>query len=227
MTDGPPLSVPYPGLPSYGGAVSNRQPPQHNPWTIRCQEPPSLLTRATTASPQAICPFCEAPGPDNVGIEAQIKPPTQLLPNNPSSFISSPLQTLRQMSLTLGRAEVVATVDSSQQQQQQQQQQQLTSRKRREKKQERQRNRSGKWWRKFGYAGPAYCQRCSETFRDHIIRQISNSAHCKRSKPCYDCTKILRCFPSVRGGTNQRLHASLSLRFFRARACMLAPLAPG
>ena len=32
-------------------------------------------------------------------------------------------------------------------------------------------NKMGFWWRKYGYDGPRYCQRCSEVFRDHIIRQ--------------------------------------------------------
>ena len=37
-------------------------------------------------------------------------------------------------------------------------------------------NKMGFWWKKYGYDGPRYCQRCSELFRDHIIRQFSNSA---------------------------------------------------
>ena len=43
-------------------------------------------------------------------------------------------------------------------------------------------------------AGPPYCQRCSEIFRDHIIRQISNSAGCSRERPCRDCHTILQHF---------------------------------
>jgi hypothetical protein len=30
---------------------------------------------------------------------------------------------------------------------------------------------AGNWWRNLGYGGPPYCQRCSEVFRDHIMRQ--------------------------------------------------------
>ena len=40
----------------------------------------------------------------------------------------------------------------------------------------------GRWWRQFGYDGPKYCQRCSEVFRDHIMRQKQNSAYCTREK---------------------------------------------
>ena len=52
----------------------------------------------------------------------------------------------------------------------------------------------GLWWKAHGYSGPRYCQRCSELFRDHLIRQLSNSANCSRDKPCPDCTKILTHF---------------------------------
>ena len=34
-----------------------------------------------------------------------------------------------------------------------------------------------------GYSGPKYCQRCSEVFRDHIVRQKPNSAMCNRKVP--------------------------------------------
>jgi hypothetical protein len=53
----------------------------------------------------------------------------------------------------------------------------------------------GIWWRKYGYSGKAYCQRCSEIFRDHIIRGFSNSCKCCRESPCQDCAKILEHFP--------------------------------
>ena len=46
----------------------------------------------------------------------------------------------------------------------------------------------------YGYAGPLYCQRCSELFRDHIIRQYSNTAGCSRERPCTDCGKVLAHF---------------------------------
>lgn len=51
--------------------------------------------------------------------------------------------------------------------------------------------RLGKWWKKYGYSGPAYCQRCSELFRDHIIRSLSNSAQCSMASPCLDCKRVL------------------------------------
>lgn len=52
----------------------------------------------------------------------------------------------------------------------------------------------GRWWRQFGYEGPQYCQRCSEVFRDHIMRQKRNSAECSRESPCDDCFKVLQHF---------------------------------
>ena len=36
----------------------------------------------------------------------------------------------------------------------------------------------GRFWRKFGYAGPDYCTRCASVFRDHII--IGKSARSAR-----------------------------------------------
>lgn len=51
-----------------------------------------------------------------------------------------------------------------------------------------------RWWASYGYSGPSYCQRCSEVFRDHIIRQFSNSAGCTRTSPCADCKRVLDCF---------------------------------
>ena len=44
-------------------------------------------------------------------------------------------------------------------------------------------HRFGKWWAGVGYSGDFYCQRCSEVFRDHLMRQKSNSAGCSRLSP--------------------------------------------
>lgn len=52
----------------------------------------------------------------------------------------------------------------------------------------------GRWWQTLGYSGPAYCQRCSEVFRDHIIRQKPNSAECTRDQPCDECAALLSHF---------------------------------
>ena len=52
----------------------------------------------------------------------------------------------------------------------------------------------GRWWQTLGYDGPAYCQRCSEVFRDHIIRQKPNSAECSREHPCDECASLLQNF---------------------------------
>ena len=58
----------------------------------------------------------------------------------------------------------------------------------------RQKQRFGRWWRMVGYDGPPYCQRCSEVFRDHLMRQTPNSAKCSRDNPCDDCGRVLVCF---------------------------------
>ena len=65
------------------------------------------------------------------------------------------------------------------------------TRKRRRKAVSRTTQRHGRWWQTLGYAGPSYCQRCSEVFRDHIIRQKPNSAGCNRNNPCDECAKVL------------------------------------
>eukprot|EP01052_Picozoa_sp_SAG31_P022832 SAG31_NODE_1839_length_7124_cov_5.833310_3_plen_400_part_00 len=30
----------------------------------------------------------------------------------------------------------------------------------------------GRWWRKYGYDGPRYCQRCADTFSNHVMREL-------------------------------------------------------
>eukprot|EP01052_Picozoa_sp_SAG31_P019591 SAG31_NODE_1435_length_8356_cov_148.657503_3_plen_299_part_00 len=70
----------------------------------------------------------------------------------------------------------------------------LKQRNRRHTKRKRSNVKLGKWWSSYGYRGPNYCQRCSEVFRDHIIRQFSNSAGCTRKSPCADCKLILEYF---------------------------------
>ena len=64
----------------------------------------------------------------------------------------------------------------------------------------RQKQRFGRWWRMVGYNGPPYCQRCSEVFRDHLMRQTPNSAKCSRACPCDDCARVLQCFSTGPGG---------------------------
>ena len=60
-------------------------------------------------------------------------------------------------------------------------------------------NKMGKWWKSYGYEGPDYCQRCSEVFRDHIMRGPGkNSAKCSIDYPCRDCASVLCCFPDRR-----------------------------
>lgn len=55
-------------------------------------------------------------------------------------------------------------------------------------------------WALFGYAGEPYCKRCSELFRDHLLREVSNSAQCTRESPCDDCCQILEHCPAERDG---------------------------
>ena len=81
----------------------------------------------------------------------------------------------------------------------------LQRRRMRKMKAPRQSRKMGVWWRKYGYSGERYCQRCSEVFRDHIIRGFSNSCDCSRDSPCQDCTKILAHFPMSR----EQLFASM------------------
>jgi hypothetical protein len=71
----------------------------------------------------------------------------------------------------------------------------VTQRRKRSMAVKRRRLRLGMWWKKYGYGGPPYCQRCSEVFRDHIIRGLSNSAKCTPANPCLDCKKVLQHFP--------------------------------
>ena len=40
----------------------------------------------------------------------------------------------------------------------------------------------GKWWKKHGFRGPAYCQKCRDTFNNHIRRELPNKADCNRSR---------------------------------------------
>ena len=43
-------------------------------------------------------------------------------------------------------------------------------------------------------AGPAYCERCSDIFRSHVIREKTNSANCTRATLCRDCAKVMAHF---------------------------------
>ena len=75
----------------------------------------------------------------------------------------------------------------------------------RNRKDARRHNRQGKWWSSVGYDGDPYCQRCSEIFRDHIIRSMSNSANCDRKHPCHDCEQILTCFTGGRAAAYKKM----------------------
>ena len=83
------------------------------------------------------------------------------------------------------------------------------TRMRRKRDMPRKRQRFCRWWRAAGYDGPPYCQRCSEVFRDHLMRQSPNSAHCSRKNPCDDCARVL---PSFRRTTDEELWARFDER---------------
>ena len=83
------------------------------------------------------------------------------------------------------------------------------TRMRRKRDMPRKRQRFGRWWRAAGYDGPPYCQRCSEVFRDHLMRQAPNSAQCSRENPCDDCARVL---PSFRRTTDEELWARFDER---------------
>lgn len=54
--------------------------------------------------------------------------------------------------------------------------------------------RVGRFWRKFGYDGPAYCYRCSCAFRAHMLTCKMASDKCTREAPCSRCNKVLAHF---------------------------------
>eukprot|EP01052_Picozoa_sp_SAG31_P016986 SAG31_NODE_1145_length_9684_cov_12.800209_3_plen_179_part_00 len=67
-----------------------------------------------------------------------------------------------------------------------------TRKRRRVKGAGRKEHKLARWWRGYGYAGGPYCQRCSEVFRDHLIRQKSNSVRTPNA-----CAQQLSCFHRV------------------------------
>jgi len=55
-------------------------------------------------------------------------------------------------------------------------------------------HRMGHFWKSFGYAGPAYCNRCSSVFRAHMLMEGVSEKKCSRQVPCYICKQVLRQF---------------------------------
>ena len=55
-------------------------------------------------------------------------------------------------------------------------------------------HRLGFFWRKFGYAGPPYCSRCSSVFRAHMVTRTVSTDKCSRDQPCERCEKVLAQF---------------------------------
>eukprot|EP01052_Picozoa_sp_SAG31_P000978 SAG31_NODE_31_length_32474_cov_18.308139_2_plen_274_part_00 len=54
----------------------------------------------------------------------------------------------------------------------------------------------GRWWRKYGYNGPPYCQRCADTFSNHVMRKLTSTSVCSPSKLCQCCDKIASYLPA-------------------------------
>ena len=126
------------------------------------------------AAPPTVCPLCHG-----VSADAEVSsPPAEVSPTDADS--PSPPAGASPSSATGGSAGAGERVQR---------------RALRKVKRGRSINKVGKWWKMYGYSGPPYCQRCSEVFRDHIIRQISNSANCSRASPCTDCTQVLNYLP--------------------------------
>ena len=53
-----------------------------------------------------------------------------------------------------------------------------------------QHDRLSRFWRKFGYGGPAYCLRCAELFRSHQLTCSVKIDTCSREQPCGRCAKV-------------------------------------
>ena len=49
-------------------------------------------------------------------------------------------------------------------------------------------HRLGRFWRKFGYAGPPYCTRCSSVFRAHLVTRLVDPGGrgCEEGGTAYD-----------------------------------------
>jgi len=55
--------------------------------------------------------------------------------------------------------------------------------------------RISRFWGKLGYDGPAYCWRCAETFKLHLLtRSVQSDRICQRDEPCLRCVKVLAHF---------------------------------
>eukprot|EP01050_Picozoa_sp_SAG11_P012444 SAG11_NODE_1382_length_5077_cov_15.913620_3_plen_357_part_00 len=96
------------------------------------------------------------------------------------------------------------------------------TRNRRRKSTARKKVRIGRWLRGYGYFGPKYCQRCSEIFTDHLVRQMSNSADCTRERPCCECYKMLHYYPV---DVWERVAAKAAVRTLFPSSVSNAPLA--
>eukprot|EP01051_Picozoa_sp_SAG22_P016248 SAG22_NODE_2262_length_2775_cov_1.649103_1_plen_366_part_00 len=64
-------------------------------------------------------------------------------------------------------------------------------------KRQRSSQKLGRWWRKYGYDGPRYCQRCADTFSNHVMRELlANQGKCSAAKLCRCCEQIVSYLPA-------------------------------
>ena len=55
-------------------------------------------------------------------------------------------------------------------------------------------HRMGRFWKTAGYNGPAYCNRCSNVFRAHMVKEGVSDKKCSRDVPCPICKGVLSHF---------------------------------
>lgn len=67
----------------------------------------------------------------------------------------------------------------------------------------------GRWWRKYGYDGPPYCQRCADTFSNHVMRKLTSTGVCSVRPPPASPRKRMRLRIS------RTTHAACKLRLTR------------
>jgi hypothetical protein len=59
-------------------------------------------------------------------------------------------------------------------------------------------SRISRFWRKLGYAGPAYCWKCAQVFKSHMLKCSVQSDICCREAPCARCVQIFAHFATKR-----------------------------
>eukprot|EP01044_Picomonas_judraskeda_P001341 COSAG03_NODE_80_length_14027_cov_69.115953_2_plen_732_part_00 len=59
-------------------------------------------------------------------------------------------------------------------------------------------SRTSRFWRKLGYAGPAYCWKCAQIFKSHMLKRSVASDICCREAPCPRCVQIFAYFTTTK-----------------------------